>query len=298
MHRMIVMKKLILLLFLICSLVVAGKVNAQIIQNPTGSLETGVSASVGEFYLNVSGFISPYASIILTSSDGTFIRAAVADANGNFFISQVLINKGFSGFCLEAVDFARVGDSTTCFSFPPATGSITMNNLFLPPTIALSRNEVAQGQTVTAFGYTMPGAIVTLRLSNGQILTTTADSKGYYSFKVPSLSAGTYEIYAKARYQDKESLTPTKKVELKSLSLWQQILAFLQDLFSKIIRFFTSISFGPLWIAIPILILIIILIIRLWPEKFTFLYRIVQGTVTDSFNQTPKLLHDWWWVGY
>ncbi len=265
------------------------RVYAQSIQNPTGSLETGVSASVGEFYLNVSGFVSPNASIILTSPDGTFIRSAVADSGGNFFISQVLISKGFSGFCLEAVDFARVGDSTTCFSFPPAAGSITMNNLFLPPTIALSRNEVSQGQSVTAFGYTMPGATVTLKLSNGQILTTRADSKGYYSFKVPSLAAGTYEIYAKATYQEKESLTPTKKVELKSLSLWQQILAFLQDLFSKIIKFFTSISFGPLWIAIPILILIIILIIRLWPEKFTFSHRNAQA---------PKLLHDWWWVGY
>lgn len=120
--------------------------------NPIGasaaskSGSTQVFGSIGEFYLNISGFISPFASIVMTS-DGVFIRAIVADENDNFSISEVLIKKGFSHFCLDAIDFKRIGKSYTCFSFPPAEADITMTDIFLPPTLGLSREEIANGQT-------------------------------------------------------------------------------------------------------------------------------------------------------
>ncbi|MBI2075036.1 MAG: hypothetical protein HYT83_04340, partial [Candidatus Levybacteria bacterium] len=131
---------------------------------PVSSFSTEVTASVGELYLSISGFISPYASVVLTMQDGTFLRASVADEKGNFYISQVLIKRGFSGFCLTAIDFKRLGESTTCIKFPPASANIIMNNIFLPPTLGLSRTEIAEGSTAIAFGYTMPNSIVTLKL--------------------------------------------------------------------------------------------------------------------------------------
>ncbi len=263
---------------------------------PVGKLQTEVSARIGEFYLNVSGFISPYASIVLTTQDGTFLRSTVADKNGNFYISFVLIKEGFSGFCLTAVDFQRLGESTTCFSFPPATGSITMRDIFLPPTLGLSKTEIAAGSSVFAFGFTMPFAKVTLRLSDGTILTTTADSRGYYEFQLKDLKAGKYQLYAKAQYKDKESLTPTKKLELKALSWWEQFLAFLKNLWKQIVRFFSSFALGPLWLVIPVIILIIILILKLWPQWFTSIYESKPFSFLKRFKK--KKLHHWWWMGY
>lgn len=262
-----------------------------------GSFRTEVSAAVGELYLNVSGYVSPYASIVMTTADGTFLRAAVADGFGNFYISQVLIRRGFSGFCLTAVDFKRLGESTTCFSFPPAQKNITMTDLFLPPTLGLFKTEIAAGQTAFAFGYTMPGAKVTLHLSNGRTLTTFADSKGYYEFNIRDLKAGKYLLFAKANYQNKDSLTPTKKILLKALSLWEQFLAFLRDLWGRLMSFFTSLALGPLWLAIPILILIIILILKLWPERFSFIY---ESKLLSFFSKKPKKkgLHHEWFIGF
>ncbi len=283
-----------LLLVILLPLLASGKAFSQF-RYPVGSFKTEVTAAVGDFYLNLSGFISPFASVVLTS-DGVFMRSAVADGSGNFFISQVLIGRSFSHFCLEAIDFRRIGDSITCFTFSPATGSITMKDIFLPPTLGLSKTEIAEGKSVIAFGFTMPGATVTLIFSNGQTLTTVADASGYYSFNINNLKAGKHELYAKAEYKNKESLTPTKKVELRSLSWWEQFLAFLKDLLNRVGKFFTSLSLGSLWLMLPILILIIILIFKLWPEKFSF---ISGGKLFATLpRDDEKLLHHWWWVGY
>lgn len=251
-----------------------------------------VSASVGEFYLSVSGFISPYASVILTSN-GIFYRATVADSQGNFYISQVLINRGFSGFCLTAIDYKKLGESVTCFSFPPAKADIVMRDLFLPPTLGLSRTEVAAGSTVIAFGYTMPYADVTLNFG-GAKYKTTADKDGYYEISLKDIKAGKYQLFANAHYKGKDSLSPSKYVQLWAMNLWEQLMAFLKNLWRDIVHYFTSVGLGPLWIGIPILILIIILILKIWPEKFTFVY---ESKLVKLFSKKKGLHHEWF-IGY
>ena len=95
------MKKILPLLFFLLSLYTfylilnTTSVLAQIRPPFGGGLGSKVSAKVGDFYLNLSGYVSPFSSIILTS-DGVFIRATTADQYGNFSISEVLIKSGFS----------------------------------------------------------------------------------------------------------------------------------------------------------------------------------------------------------
>jgi len=264
---------------------------------PKGNFKVDISASVGEFYLNISGFISPYASIVMTTPEGSFLRSAVADSKGIFYISQVLIKKGFSGFCLTAVDFKRLGESTTCFSFPPATGGITMRDLFLPPTLGLLKNEVTAGGEIVAYGYTMPFATVTITLSDGRKVSVTADSTGYYVFRIKDLKSGAYQLFATARHEGKDSLSPTKSLTFKVMSLWDQFLVFIRNILNRISEFFTSLGLGPLWLGIPIIILIIILILKLWPESFTFVYQ-SKLVVFFSKKSNKKKLHHAWFIGY
>lgn len=292
------MKKMLPVILMFCALAIfwTGKAEAQITKvGGKPSFKTDVEARVGNFYLNISGWISPYASVVLYS-DGVFLRATVADSKGNFYISQVLIKEGFSSFCLEAVDFKRIGESYTCLSIPPAKGNVEKHGIFLPPTLGLSRNEIGENEEVMAFGYTMPGARVKLYLSDGQVIETTADATGYYEYKLKGLKAGKYKLYAKANYQNKESLAPTKTLDLRSLNWWEMFIAFLKELWNKIVKFITSIGLGPLWIALPIIILIIILILKLWPEKFTFIYN--SKLLVWLPRRRKKKLHHEWWIGY
>lgn len=257
-----------------------------------------VSASVGEYFLDLSGWLSPYASIILTS-DGVFLRSTVADAGGAFYLPSIRIKTGFSHFCLEGIDYKKIGTSYTCFTIEPATSSITKKNIFLPPTMALSASEIPAGKDVFVFGYTMSLAKVFLFISDGKILTTQADKTGYYRFKIDHVKAGKYTLYTKAQYNGKDSLTPDKKLSLWVQSWWEQLLNFFKDLLKRLWLLLTSISLGPLWLAIPIFILIIILLLKLWPEKFTFIYQnAVVIFLTKLFRRRPKRhLHHYWLLG-
>lgn len=264
---------------------------------PASAFSTEVSATVGDFYLNLDGYIAPYASVVLTS-DGVFLRSTVADQGGYFSISQVLIREGFSSFCLEAVDYKRLGYSKACFTVPPASSGITIEDIFLPPTIGLERTEIEAGGTAIAFGFSMPNAKVTLHLSDGRTFTTTADATGYYEIQIENVSAGTYELYADATYNGKQSLTPVNKLQLTALSLWEQFLKFISELWAKFVRFITATGMGPLWFAIPIIILIIILVILIWPEKFTYIYQSRMVRFLSHILGRDKKLHHWWFIGY
>ena len=163
-----------------------------------------------------------------------------------------------------------------------------MKDIFLPPTLGLSRTEIAEGGSVMGFGYSMPGALVTLYLSNGKKLTAYANQEGYYQFTIGGLKAGSYNLYARAEFKYKQSLEPTKKLQLKSLSGWEQFVAFLKDLWNKFLKFLKNIALGPLWFAIPILILIIILLVKLWPGRFSL----------KNLLGKKRPLHHKWWMGY
>lgn len=261
----------------------------------SSGLRSNVKASVGEYYLNITGFASPYASIILTV-DGTVYRTSVADDKGDFSITGVLIRKGFSSFCLDHLDFKRIGESEACFSVPPATGSITKKDVFLPPTIGLERTEIAAGSDAVVFGYTMPGSTVTIHSKDGKTYLVQADDTGYYTLTLKNLPAGTYELYATAVYHQRPSEVPSKTVKLVALSWWQQFLEWLKKLITAIIDRFTSLGLGPLWLVFPLIPLITWLILRIWPERFTI--------ITDSrmfgwlFGRKKKKLHHAWFMGY
>ena len=281
------MRKLLLIVLISIALfVITGSQSlAQVPTIPAGTLRTAVQASVGQFYLNLAGYISPFASVVLTSN-GVFMVGATADAQGDFTINQVLIKQGFSSFCLDAIDFKRIGESYTCFSIPPATASVTMKDIFLPPTLGLSRTTVNEGGSATAFGYTMPNAKVTLHINN-ELLTATADSSGYYEFALKNLKAGNYSLYATAEYKQKESLSPTKKLKLVSISKPKQVSNLIVNWWDALLRFLRNWLWNPLWLVIPILILIIILIRKLWGRQFV-----------NPFKREKHYLHHYWWMGY
>ena len=256
--------------------------------------QVNVSATIGEYYLSVSGYISPFASVALII-DGIYYRGTVADAQGNFSISGVRIKAGLTGFCLQAKDFHNLGESYSCFKVPPASGNIVKKDIFLPPTLALQRSEIAVGSSVLAFGYTMPGATVRLHIA-GRILTVKADKNGYFVVTIEGLQAGEYQLYADATYNGHDSVAPSRFLKLKALGLWEQFIAFLYGIWKWLIGLFIGTGIGLLWIGMPIIILIFILIAKIWPEAFTSVY--TSRLIMFFAGRKRKKLHHAWFVGY
>lgn len=255
--------------------------------------EVTITAHVGAYRLNISGLASPFASIILRSN-GVFYRSTTADDNGKWEIDDISINEGFSQFCLEHIDFRNLGSSTACFTVSPAKADITKREIFLPPTIALQRSEITAGGNAVVFGYTMPNSKVTIHLQNGKTYEVTSDEHGYYELTLKNLPAGTYELFATAVYHGQHSENPTTTVKLTALSWWQQILKWLKDFFNWLWSILTGLGLGPLWFILLLIPVIMYLIVKIWPERFTFVY----DSEIYVFFHPKKKLHHAWMVGY
>lgn len=224
---------------------------------PAGHLPVNVSAAVGQFYVDLSGSIAPYASVVLTTN-GTVLQSTVADSKGYFSLQHVLVKQGFDAYCLTAIDVKRLGQSEACFTTPAITGTYTHSDIFLPPTIGLFRTEIQVGSNAVIWGYSMPGATVSVHASDGKVYTVATDSTGYYEVRPLIATAGTYDLYATAALQNQQSATPTNKVTLIALTFSQEINKNVGNWLHNLLTWLFNLPIGPLWIALPILILIFI----------------------------------------
>lgn len=231
---------------------------ASALQFPVGHFNVQVAASIGQYYVSLSGFIAPFASVVL-STDNMVMRSVAADANGYFSISQVLVKQGFNHFCFTAVDVKRLGTSESCFQIPPVHGNYTRNNIFLPPTIGLFRTQIQVGSNAIIWGYSMPGALVTIHSSDGNNYTATAGKDGYYEIHKEITQAGSYDLSATAVLKKQNSEKPANKVTLVALTLAQSTGQSVTNWLKQLLTFLFNLPLGPLWLALPILILIFIL---------------------------------------
>lgn len=253
-------------------------------RDPQGFFQTRVSASVGQYYLSVSGFASPYASIVLSSSEG-MLSSAVADKDGNFYFTKILIKQGLNKICLTTVDFKRIGESEACTNISPANQNIELKNIFLPPTIGLQRKEIRAGSEAVVFGYTMPGATVTIYIDKNQTVQVVADSSGFYTYTIKNVKAGQHTLIASANYNQKDSLPPIKAVVLKSLSMAEQVKVTSKGLLTRIWDFLISTGAIFILLSFTLLLIITFLILKLKPEWW--------AAVREKLKFGRTAHHDW-----
>lgn len=249
------------------------------------SKKVNVSATVGSSHLSVTGFQSPYASIILKTENGIFLASTTADSKGYFSISNVLINNSVPTYCFQAVDFKRIGISESCITIPgPFSGDVTYNDIFLPPTIGLSKKQINAGQDAIIYGYSMPGATVLLNIE-GKVVSVTADDLGYYTYLYKNVPVGIFRISATAKLADADSLAPRNDVTLTSLSVTQQITEEGKKVVEKVKKKVPFDYWPFLLLALAFLIAIGILLYKLRLRLWVI--------IIDFLRRKKKMHHDW-----
>lgn len=249
-----------------------------------GNAQVTVGARVGEFYLNLSGYASPYASVVLTV-DGNFIRSTVADQNGVFYFTAVEVSRGFDHFCLTTVDFRRIGESEGCLNITPVNQDTTINDIFLPPTIGILRKQIGTDEDGVIYGYSVPNATVTIKIKDGKTITVKTDATGYYSYRTGGLAAGKYFFSAEAEFDNKKSLPPTKSVELDVLSRAQQLTVTTAGFLQKLIDLLAKTGIGYIILVLILLLIIIALLLILRPGWTRIL--------ADKLKRHPKMHHEY-----
>ncbi len=250
-----------------------------------GSAGINVGGRVGDLVVNISGLASPDSSVVLTDKNGDFMRSTVSDHQGFFTLSDVSIKKGFSGFCLESIDFKRIGDSEGCLNFSPIVKPRTFNDIYLPPTIGLFQKQISAGNQALIFGYSMPGADVQVKIRQGQIVNTTADSNGYYEYRYNNVPAGTYDLSSTGTYKNKKSLPPKKTAKLEALSVTQEITSKTAQTGKSVGTALTSTILGFLLLILLLIVIIVILILIIRHGGLTALLK--------KLKPHRHLHHDW-----
>lgn len=264
--------------------------NAQ--ANPVGNQKVDVVATVGAYYLNFYGYIAPFASITLVS-DNNILGSVTADNKGYFILPSVFVKKNFDHFCFDAVDVKRLGESEACFKITPVTKDSDIKDVFLPPTIGLFRTEINAGSNALIYGYSMPGAKVTIHVNDGTTYVVTADKvTGYYETRPLIAKAGRYELFADATFQNKKSESPINRAVLNVLGLGQQIGKIIQNWWKQLLTFLFNIPW-PFWIALLLLILIIFLWKKLREKPIKPGVLAPRKNAFEFFFKEHKLHHHW-----
>lgn len=288
----------LLLLVSILRFIVPSTSYAQAISPTSVASQSGivnVKVTINGFSLSLSGYLAPYASITLTSGGSSF-ASVVADAQGNFSFTNIKVAKGFSSFCLDGIDYKRLGESESCFTIPPVTTPFSKTQIFLPPTIGVFRENVNIGDKALVFGYGMPHAQIRIILDKQVICQKTADDGGYYECNFAITKEGNHEVYAEASRNGKDSEPQLKRVLIKGIALIKQPTTAPLPGFNP-----NQLVVPGILIALLLLILLIIFLI-IWlrkhpPAWMPRFYLPNPGDVVQhkfaAFFREKKLHHSW-----
>lgn len=139
--------------------------------------------------------------------DGKKVGTAQTDTNADFVYSTANISPGTATFGFVGVDRSGVQSITTSVVFDVVQSAVTtVNNIFLPPTIALSSNRVPPGDPLTVSGFTVPNAKVSTSIegSGTTTITATSDQVGAWAIQVDtaSLAKGFHSVKASFALSD------------------------------------------------------------------------------------------------
>ena len=135
--------------------------------------------------------------------DGKIVDVVTTDDEANFKAELSGLTGGFYTFGFWAED--KNGTRSVTFSFTTSITSkmaTTVSNIFLPPTIEISKSSLERGEILHILGQTAPQSEITIHIGSLEkiIKKTMADAKGDwdYDFDTNVLGEGPYDVRAKA----------------------------------------------------------------------------------------------------
>jgi hypothetical protein len=130
----------------------------------------------GNGILIVKGLAYPSSQVTLMK-DGAQVASTTADPGAAFNIQLSGLAAASYSFGVYSTDQTGQRSPTYTFSETFSTGvTITVDNIFLGPSIGLSHSVIKKGDTITAFGYTTPNSNVNVFINSSPEYIETVQS--------------------------------------------------------------------------------------------------------------------------
>lgn len=162
----------------------------------------GGSSNSSKAQVILSGRAYPMSTITILK-DAQIVAKTIADEGAEFQINVSGLSSGSYVFSLFGED--SQGFRSPLFTFPVSVTRgvlIKIDNIFVAPTLAVSKSQVKKGDPITLFGQSTPASEVTLEVnSENQIFVkTTVDNSGVYlhNFDTSVLEYGEHHVQSRA----------------------------------------------------------------------------------------------------
>lgn len=178
---------------------------------------TQISARVGEYYLTLSGYTSPQALVILSSSTGNLSAQTPADQKGFFLFKMVFLPHKIGELALISQDTDGLATPPVYLPEPEAEKNIFIENILLPPTVSFSSGSNDRENGSSAAGKTFPNSKVLVYLyaetkttlwqqlkeiiiksvfaKTAPRLEVTSDDSGEFEFSLPSVEPAEQKLF-------------------------------------------------------------------------------------------------------
>jgi hypothetical protein len=244
------------------------KITVQKIKIPL-NLSTSVTASVGGHIFDIEGWTSPWAQVKFYSTQGNLNLASIADDKGKFVFVNALAPRKVGELCFLSIDTNQNASPPLCFSPPPPPSTkTTIRGLVLPPTLTLEKTLGKPGETISAWGKTVPNSSVRVFLfeeenpplrewleiiipsvfaREGPALEIKSDGQGNFSFNLPSLKSNLWRLFVGAQIkQVGENPSPKSNIlEFAAIPWWQWWLIKVLGEFLGVARKIVSVLIRP-----------------------------------------------------
>jgi hypothetical protein len=152
--------------------------------------------------LIVKGLAYPTSQVTLLR-DNQIVAATTADPGAAFNVELNGINPGTYAFGVYSTDVEGQKSPTFVFTETFTTGvTITVDNIFLGPSIGLSHSIIKKGDTITIFGYTVPTTPVKVFVNSPieyiESVQSTASGSWVKAFNTAVLDLGSHSSRSQA----------------------------------------------------------------------------------------------------
>ncbi len=152
--------------------------------------------------MTLSGRAYPGRAVTLLK-DAAVVSSAAAGSDGSFSLSVSGLSSGNYIFSLYSED--KNGNRSSLHTFPvsiTAGATTNVSGIFIAPTIAVDKEEVKRGDTITIFGQSAPAADILITVGSEEeiVVKTKADTGGayLYYFDTSELDYGSHSAKSKA----------------------------------------------------------------------------------------------------
>ncbi|OGY22172.1 MAG: hypothetical protein A2126_00590 [Candidatus Woykebacteria bacterium GWB1_45_5] len=164
---------------------------------PPVEAQVTITATVPETTVTFSGFAP--ASSTVTLKEGVVVIGTTTTNPSGVFTRTVVSSSGLHDFSLYYTDTAGRTTPETYFNgtnLPPHVDT-PISNIHLPPTIALSKSPISQGESVLVFGQGAPGSTVHVFLNGGEKFSAVVGGGSDWLFTLSSgYNVGANSLYA------------------------------------------------------------------------------------------------------